>query len=132
MARSRPSSSGILPKALRLAGGLSSADLPRVVEALSQLETHLARWAPERVDLQISVKDRGGPEQRVTLEAKLGPWPLLVATASDADLDRALFEVRKQLIREIEDERRRRTPKDNRTLRTRPQPESPRPPEPPN
>ncbi|MCW2597205.1 MAG: hypothetical protein JWP39_3093, partial [Jatrophihabitans sp.] len=60
---------------------------------------------------------RGGPEQRVTLEAKLGGFPTLVATGTDPDFDRALHEARKELIRQIDDERSRRVPKDNRKLR---------------
>jgi hypothetical protein len=59
----------------------------------------------------------------VTLEAWIAGWPHLVATSSNPDLDRALVEVRKELIRQIEREHDRRTPKDNPRLRRRQQPE---------
>jgi hypothetical protein len=110
----------ILANSLRLAGGFRESELPHLLAALAPLEKHLARWDADQVDLQLSVKDRGGPDQHVTIEAKLGGWPLLVAKTADLDLDRALYEARDELIRQIEDERRRRIPKDNRKLREKP------------
>jgi hypothetical protein len=38
------------------------------------------------VDLEISVKDRGGPEQKVTLEALLPGLGVVVATAASREL----------------------------------------------
>jgi ribosome-associated translation inhibitor RaiA len=111
----------VLASSLRLAGGLREGELPHLLAALAPLEKHLARWNADQVDLQLSVKDRGRPEQHVTIEAKLGGWPLLVARAADVDLDRALHQARDELIRQIEDERRRRIPKDNRKLREKPE-----------
>jgi ribosome-associated translation inhibitor RaiA len=115
------SSTPVLPSVLRPAGGFRDSELPHLLTALAPLEKHLARWDADQVDLQLSVKDRGGPEQHVTIEAKLGGWPLLVAKAADPDLDRALHEARDELVRQIEDERRRRIPKDNRKLRDKPE-----------
>jgi ribosome-associated translation inhibitor RaiA len=111
------SSTPVLTESLRLAGGLHDRERDHIVDVLAPLEKHLARWDTDELDLQLSVKDRGGPEQKVTLEAKLGGWPLLVANGTDPDLDRAVHEARKELIRQIEDERSRRLPKDNRKLR---------------
>jgi ribosome-associated translation inhibitor RaiA len=98
----------ILAQRLRLGPGLRAADRGHVLELLSALDRHLAHWAPERVDLEILVKDRGGPEQKVTLEAWLPGWPSLVATAEATDLDRALVDARKEMVRRIEDEKARR------------------------
>ena len=39
----------------------------------------------------------------MTLETWLPRWPSVVATASDRELDHALIEARKELIRQIED-----------------------------
>jgi hypothetical protein len=107
----------VLASSLRLAGGFRETELPHLLAVLAPLEKHLARWTADQVDLQLSVKDRDGPQQRMTIEAKAGGWPLLVANPADFDLDRALHEARDELIRQIEDERRRCIPKDNRKLR---------------
>ena len=60
------------------------------------------------------MKNRGGAEQKVTLEARLPRWPSLVATSTDRELDRALAEVRKELIRQIEDKKAKRDPRKTR------------------
>jgi ribosome-associated translation inhibitor RaiA len=112
-------STPLLDSSLRLTGGFHDDERPHLLEVLAPIEKHLARWNADDVDLTLSVKERGGPEQRVTLEAKLGDWPNLVANATDRDLDRAVHEVRRELIRQIDDERSRRAPKDNRKLRER-------------
>ena len=45
----------------------SSADRPRVVRALSALAPHLSGWGHGQVDLEVSLKDTEGPDQKVTL-----------------------------------------------------------------
>ena len=110
-------STPVLASALAITGGLHENERPHVLDVLAPLEKYLARWGADQVELRLSLKDRGGPEQQVTLEAKLGGWPSLVAKAADPELDPALHEIRTELIRQIEDERRRRTPQDNRKLR---------------
>ena len=103
-------STRILADRLRLGFGFGAADRRHVLELLSSLERHLAKWNPEQVDLEISVKDRRGPEQKVTFEAWLPKWPPLVASSNERDLDHALIEVRKEMIRQIEDEKAKRGP----------------------
>jgi hypothetical protein len=103
-------SAEILEQQLRLGAGFGPADRDRVLDILSSLGRHLAHWKPERVDLEISVKDRSGVEQKVTLEAWLPGWPALVATSGGRELDHALVEVRKEMIRQIEDEKAKRGP----------------------
>lgn len=98
----------IVAERLRFGSGFSAEDQDHVLEVLSALDRHLAHWPPEKADLEISVKDRGGPEQKVTLEAWLPGWPPLVATFSDRDLDHALVGVRKEMIRLIDDEKAKR------------------------
>lgn len=104
----------ILEDRLRLGAGFAAEDRARVLEMLAPLARHLAHWDPEQVDPEISVKNRGGPEQKVTLEARLPRWPSLVATSTDRELDRALVEVRKELIRQIEDKKAKRDPRKTR------------------
>ncbi|HUK69584.1 MAG TPA: hypothetical protein VLW50_12675 [Streptosporangiaceae bacterium] len=103
-------SARILDERLRLGAGFGADDRAHVLDILSSLDRHLAHWSPERVDLAISVKDRRGPEQKVILEAWLPRWPPLVATSAGRDLDHALTDVRKDIIRRIEDEKTRRAP----------------------
>jgi ribosome-associated translation inhibitor RaiA len=103
------SSTRTLDERLRLGAGLGAADHQHVLELLSALSRHLARWNPDKVDLEISVKDRGGNEQKVTLEAQLPGWSPLVVTSAHRDLDHALIDARKELIRLIDDEKSRRS-----------------------
>jgi len=86
---------------------------------LSALAPHLSGWEHDRVDLEVSLKDTGGPDQKVTLQAWLAGRSHLVATSHERDLDHALAEVRSELIRQIEDERSRREPRKRRKTRNR-------------
>jgi ribosome-associated translation inhibitor RaiA len=95
----------ILQEQLRLGAGFGAGERDHVLEILSSLDRHLAHWHPDQVDLEVSVKNRGGPEQKVTLEAWLPHWPSVVATSADRELDHALIQARKELIRQIEDEK---------------------------
>jgi ribosome-associated translation inhibitor RaiA len=103
------SSAQALDDRLRLGAGFGAHDRPHVLELLSSLPRHLARWDPDQVDLELSVKDRGGPEQKVTLEALLPGLAVVVATSADRDLDHALIAARKELIRQIEDTKAKRS-----------------------
>jgi len=102
-------SAQVLDERLRLGAGFGVADRRHVLELLSSLTRHLARWKPEKVYLEISVKDRGGPEQKATLEALLPGLAVVVATSADRELDHAIIEARKELIRQIDDEKAKRS-----------------------
>jgi ribosome-associated translation inhibitor RaiA len=106
-------STRILAERLRLGFGFTAGHRRHVLDLLSGLERHLERWDPDQVDLEISVKDRRGSEQKVTFEAWLPKWPPLVASSSDRDLDKALIEVRKEMIRQIEDAKGKHGPYEN-------------------
>jgi len=88
---------------LRLGAGFAAADRPRTLRALSALAPHLSGWEHDQVDLEVSLKDIEGPDQKVTLQAWLGRRAHLVATSHERDLDHALAEVRRDLIRQIEE-----------------------------
>ena len=109
----------ILAERLRLGAGFSAEDSDHVLELLAPLGRHLVRWSPENVDLELQVKNRGGAEQKVTLEAWLPGWPSLVASSTGRDLDHALVEARKEMIRQIDDEKAKREPRQGRATRER-------------
>jgi ribosome-associated translation inhibitor RaiA len=104
---------------LRLGAGFAAADRLRILEALSALAPHLSGWEHDRVDLEVSLKDTEGQDQKVTLQAWLAGRAYLVATSHKRDLDHALAEVRRDLIRQIEEERSRREPRKRRKTRYR-------------
>ena len=104
-------SGGVLEERLRLGVGLHAAERPTVLRAMASLERHLAAWDREDVKIEVSVKDRDGPEQQITIEAWLPGLPTLVAKARGKDIDHALIEARKDLIRQIEDEKDRHKPR---------------------
>jgi hypothetical protein len=54
----------ILEERLRPGTGFGAGDRGPCPGDFPALGWHLAHWSPERVDLEISVKNRGGREQR--------------------------------------------------------------------
>jgi hypothetical protein len=110
---------GTLGERLRLGAGFATADRQRIIGVLSALAPHLSGWEHDEVDLEVSLKDTDGPDQKVTLQAWLAGRAHLVATSHERDLDHALVEVRRDLIRQIEDEKSRREPRKGRKTRYR-------------
>lgn len=110
---------GTLEERLRLGVGFAATDRLRVLGALAALAPHLYGWEHDQVDLDVSLKDTGGTDQKVTLQAWLAGRAHLVATSHELDLDHALADVRKDLIRQIEDEKSRRQPRERRKTRQR-------------
>jgi ribosome-associated translation inhibitor RaiA len=106
-----------LDRVLHLSQGFASTDRRWVLDALAGLEPHLSRWDPAAVQLFLSVQHRDGKEQQVTLRAELPGYPPTVAKAADRDLNRALAEAKRELVQQIEDEKKKREPKNNRLLR---------------
>ncbi len=102
---------------VHIGAGFKERDRALVLEALSPLAPHLGRWVPSDIGIDVSVKDRDGKEQRITLRTTLPGLPPLVAVASDPHLVRALSEAKRELIRQIEDQKTAREPKNNRQLR---------------
>jgi hypothetical protein len=108
-----------LDERLRLGAGFAEAERPRILRAMSALATHLSGWERDQADLEVSIKDPHSPDQKVTLQAWLPGRVHLVATSHERDLDHALAEVRRDLIRQIDDERSRRDPRERRKTRKR-------------
>ena len=72
---------------------------------------------PSRVDIEVTLQDRGGKEQRVTLRTSLPGRPQLVAVAENPDLTRALCDAKRELIRQLEHQKSEREPMHNHRLR---------------
>jgi ribosome-associated translation inhibitor RaiA len=68
---------------------------------VNSLERRLERWEPEQIELELSVKERDTDQQRTVLECWLAGAPKMVATSTEADLDKAVVEVRDSLRRQI-------------------------------
>jgi ribosome-associated translation inhibitor RaiA len=119
MSRAENSPTSTLDERLRLGAGFAAADRPRILGALAGLEPHLSGWEHDQVDLEVSLKDAEGPDQKVTLQAWLAGRAHLVATSHERDPDLALAAVRRELIRQIEEERSRRKPRKRRKTRYR-------------
>jgi ribosome-associated translation inhibitor RaiA len=90
---------------------------PHVVNALSTLGPHLGKWDPRDVDVEVSLQDRGGKEQRVTLRTILPGHQPLVAVAVNPDINRALSEAKRELVRQLEHQKSAQMPMKNRRLR---------------
>ena len=103
---------------IHVGAGFVVKERPHVLEALSTLGPHLGRWDPGDVDIDVSLQDRGGKEQRVTLRTSLPGRPPLVAVADNPDLTRALCDAKRGLIRQLEHQKSAREPMNNRRLRS--------------
>jgi ribosome-associated translation inhibitor RaiA len=101
---------------IHVSAGFVAKERPHVVETLSTLGPHLGRWDPREVDIDVSLQNRGGNEQSITLRMKLPGLPPLVAVAENTDVNRALSEAKRELIRQFERQKSAREPMTNRRL----------------
>ncbi|MCW4353124.1 hypothetical protein ONR57_07420 [Hoyosella sp. YIM 151337] len=87
---------------LRVIAGFRESEAEQVRDLMfGRLNSRLARWQPSQVDLELSVKERETPSQRVVLECWISGMPKFVATSRENDLDKALVEVRDDLWNQI-------------------------------
>lgn len=95
----------LIAQRLHLATGFLASERDWVVHRLAALETRLRSFSDTQVELEISLKERHGADQRVTLECWINRTPRLhlVSTSSARDLAMAVSEVRDDLIRQIDD-----------------------------
>ena len=103
--------------AIHVGAGFVAKERPYVVEALSALGPYLGKWHPRDVDLEVSLQDRGGKEQRITLRTTLPGMPPLVAVAENPDISHAISEVKRELIRQLEHQKSANDPMKNHRLR---------------
>ncbi len=110
-------------ESLRLGNGFSEDERGPIVEGWTSLDSRLRSFGAGTVEMELSVKERGEPSQRTVLEAWISGQTRVVATSSEPDLDRALHEVRDDLIRQLTDAKDRTEPRNNPSLRVTEAPE---------
>jgi len=87
---------------LRLVPEFRTDEREGILEVLfGRLERRLSHWQPDQVEMELSVKERDRPGQRTVLECWISGVPRMVATSTEADLDRAIIEVRDDLFRQL-------------------------------
>ncbi|HTQ19374.1 hypothetical protein [Mycobacterium sp.] len=100
---------------LHVGAGFKEKERQHVLETLSTLGPHLlGRWDPRDIDVEISLQDRDGKEQRVTLRTSLPGHPPLIAVAENPDITRAICEAKRELIRQLEHQKSARDPMSSR------------------
>jgi ribosome-associated translation inhibitor RaiA len=102
---------------IHVGSGFVAKEHPHVLDALATLAPHLGRWDPSQVDVEVTLQDRGGKQQRVTLRTSLPGRPQLVAVADNPDFTRALGDAKRELIAQLEHQKSEREPMHNRRLR---------------
>lgn len=118
MSKSDAGNRNVLPEnVIRVGPGFVAKERPHVIETLSALGPHLARWDPADVSVDVALHDRGGKEQRITLRTTLPGLEPLVAVAEGPDITHALSEAKRELIRQIEQQKTEQEPMHNRRLR---------------
>jgi hypothetical protein len=104
---------------LHVGAGFKEQERPHVLETLSTLGPHLlGRWDPRDIDVEVSLQDRGGKEQRVTLRTSLPGRPPLVAVAANPDITRALCDAKRELIGQLEHQKSEHDPMSSRSSAT--------------
>ncbi|CAN5254703.1 hypothetical protein BH20ACT8_BH20ACT8_13510 [soil metagenome] len=93
---------------LRLGAGFGEEERPRVLEVFRKLDRRLKRFSAGAVDMQLSVKERDTPSQKLTLECWIAGRDRIVATSTETDLGDALMDCREDLWRQIDDAVNRR------------------------
>ncbi len=87
---------------LRIVPEFRSDERDGILELMfGRLERRLSHWQPEQVELELSVKERDTSSQRTVLECWIAGVPRMVATSTEADIDRAVVEVRDDLFRQL-------------------------------
>lgn len=96
-------SDSILAERLRIVSEFRADERAYVLEQLGdKLDKRLSRWDPEQVELELSVKERGTPSQKMVLECWIAGQPKMVATSTEGELQAALHDVRQDLFTQID------------------------------
>jgi hypothetical protein len=114
-----PEEPNVIADRLRLAAGFLASERDWVIGRLAALGSRLRSFPGPEVDLEISLKERHGADQRVTLECWISRTPRLhlVATSTARELAMAVNEVRNDLIRQVDDAKTRTEPRNNHVRR---------------
>lgn len=87
---------------LSLGTGFRDDERSRIVDRMKQLDRHLRRFPADATYLELSVKDREGTAQVVTLEVEAPGFRRFVAKSKESDLRAALADVRDDAIDQIQ------------------------------
>jgi ribosome-associated translation inhibitor RaiA len=104
-------------ESLSLHGDIHEGELDKIVDRWAKLDARLRSFDAGTVSMQLFVKERDSRGQHVTLDVKIDGHEPLVATSTESDFDRALNEVRDEMIRQITDLRTKTEPRNNKHLR---------------
>ncbi len=104
-----PEDPSVIAQRLHLATGFLSSERDWIVRRLAALGSRLRSFPDTQIELEISLKERHGTGQRVTLECWINRNPRLhlVSTSSARELATAVGEVRDDLIRQVDDAKTR-------------------------
>jgi len=108
---------------LRVGAGFSQGDRNWIAEQFGTLDARLAGFHADTTELEVSVKDREAPGQKVTLECWIAGRQKVVTTSSEEDLHAALNDVRDDLRRKLNDAKTKQEPRHNRHLREHAEPD---------
>ena len=107
----------IVADSLSLHGDIYDGDFDLIVDRWAKLDARLRSFDAGTVSIELFVKERDTKSQHITLDVKIDGHNPLVATSSTTDFDRALNEVRDEMIRQITDMKTKSEPRNNKHLR---------------
>lgn len=94
----------IIDERLRVVSEFREDERPGIVEVFTaKLDRRLTRWDADKIDMELSVKERDTNSQKVVLECWIAGEPRFVATSGETDLAAGLRDVRDDLHRQIDD-----------------------------
>lgn len=102
---------------LRLEAGTHPEEREVIVNHWAALDARLRSFRSDQVELILTIKERDTPSQKTTLEALIAGWPRMASTSHHVQFDRALNEVRDDMIRLISDAKNKHEPRNNKHLR---------------
>lgn len=103
-------SDATVAECLHVGHGFHEDERERLVGILDKLDHRLTGTPADRVRLDIQVKERDQPSQKVTLEGQVASLPAIVATAGDPEVWAAVAAARDEFIRQLADEKTKRQP----------------------
>ena len=98
-------------ESLNLHGDIRDGEFDTIVDHWAKLDSRLRSFDAGTVSMQLFVKERDTNSQHLTLDVKIDGQNPLVATSSNTDFDRALNEVRDEMIRQITDMKTKTEPR---------------------
>ncbi|MGW6442807.1 HPF/RaiA family ribosome-associated protein [Lentzea sp. NPDC055074] len=115
-----PADVSVTAQRLHLSTGFHATERDWVVRCLAALGTRLRSYRDDQVDLEISLRDRDGDEQRVVLQCWISGAHRVhfVATSSKQRLSSALGEAGDDLVRQVDEAKTRTEPRHNRSPRS--------------